>query len=153
MATKVTLTFLTRYGLSFVVRFYVPAAIVDPEDALITAIVTAINAACACVGVRIEISVPAQYAGTAGTGATNCTDKAVIVVPDDDGENHIFKVPAPKVAAGNSIFTADNATLDLADANVIALNTALTTYGVGRSGDLLTDIKKGHRAGGKALAY
>lgn len=153
MATRVTLTFLTRYGLKFTCRFYVPGTVVDPTDALITDIVAAINAACACVGVSIEISKNTNYAGSAGTGATNCTDKAVLIVPDDTGENHIFKVPAPKVATANTIFEDDNATLDLADVNVLALSTAIDTYGRGKSGDGLKTISKGHRAGGKALAY
>ena len=153
MATRVTLVFLTRYGLKFTVRFYVPGTVVDPTDALIVSIVTAINAACACVGVSIEISKGQAYAGSAGTGATNCTDKAVLIVPDDSGENHIFKVPAPKVAAGNTIFLEDNATLDLADVNVAALSGALDSAGRGKSGDGLKEISKGHRAGGKALSY
>ena len=153
MATRVTVTFITRYGLGFVARWFMADTVVSPDDAAIVAIVDAINAACAAKGVSIEVSKIQNYAGSAGTGATTCNDKAVLVVPDDSGENHIFKVPAPKVAAGNTIFEPDNATLDLADINVAALSGALDAHGRGRSGDGLKEILKGHRAGGKSLAH
>lgn len=154
MATRVTVTFMTRYGLGFVARWYMPDTVVSPDDSAITDIVDAINAACACVGISIELSKSHEYAGSAGTGALTCEDKVVLLVKDEDGqENHVFKVPAPKIAAGNSIFEADQATLDLEDANVEALSDALALYGRGKSGDGFGVITKGHRAGGKALSY
>jgi len=153
MATRVTVTFMTRYGVSFTCRFYVPASVVDPDDAIILAVVAAINDACACVGFRIEITQGGSFVQSPGSGPTVCEDKAVIIVPDDSGEAHTFKLPAPKLAGGTSIFETDGATLDLADASVAALSTALATYGYGASGDNLTPIKKGHRAGGKRLAH
>jgi len=153
VSTRVTVTFMTRYGVGFVVRFYVPASVVDPTDPAIINVVNAINAACASKGISIEISLAGSFVSTAGTGPTICEDKAVLVVPDDSGEVHIFKLPAPKLVGVGNIFEADGTTLNLADPNVSDLSASLASVGYGRSGDNLTPIRKGHRAGGKRLSY
>ncbi|MBC7790876.1 MAG: hypothetical protein H7Z74_13085 [Anaerolineae bacterium] len=143
---------MTRYGVGMVVRLHFPNTVIDPDDASILAVVAAINSACAAKGISIELTQITYASATPGSGATICEDKAVMVVPDDSGEKHIFKLPAPKVG-GSTIFEADNATLDKTDAAIIALSASLVTYGKGRSGDALTPILKGHRAGGKALKH
>lgn len=130
-----------------VFRFYVPATITLPTDALLTAIADRINVACNAKVISIEVTREEAIAGSAVAAAYTCEDKLVITVPDDSGENHVFKIPALKP----TVLTADGATLDLTDPLVIELSTQIAALCRGDSGDDLEAIKKGHRAGGRNL--
>src|ERR1043166_7168960 len=119
---RVTITAITRYGVGVVFRFYVPASLSGPTDAALQTLADRINAACACKVVSVEVTKEAPVAGSATAASYTCEDKAVMTVPDDSGETHIFKVPAPKP----TIFKTDKTTLDLADSLVVALSTAIS---------------------------
>jgi len=144
---RVTITALTRYGVGIVFRFYVPAAISGPTDALLTTIADRINIACAAKVISIEVTREASLAGSAVAAAYTCEDKMIITVPDDTGENHVFKIPALKP----TILTADGSTLDLTDPLVVELSTQIAALCRGQAGDDLAAIKRGHRAGGTNL--
>lgn len=151
MITRVTLTYRDRYGRSAIIRFHVDGVIVDPNDPDIAAVVSAINAITRAVCITIEISIVDTYTGTAGTGPTVAQDKALLVTKDDEDDNHLFRVPGPKLAVGTTIFLSDNVTVDLANASVAALSASIATNAKSTAGGSLTAIREGHRTEGKTL--
>jgi hypothetical protein len=142
LSTRVTVTFVTRFGFEARVVFYVPAGIVDPTDATITAIVAAIQALTAAYGLRIEVSAVAPHAATPTAASTYVNeDKAEFVFPGQGGVAHTFKVPALKA----SILESDNETIDATAGAAATFVAAVASGAQGIGGETLTAPTVGHR--------
>jgi hypothetical protein len=149
--TRVKVTFLGPFGSTFTVTFYVNEAVVDPNDALILAIISAIETLCACVGLRIELSKVSKQVGTAGTGVLVAEDKLLVVVSDTDDNRHIYRIPAPSLVGAKNALSADAMTFDKASAAGTTLSDAIETFATSAAGGPLTAIIEGHRTEGKHL--
>ena len=71
--------------------------------------------------------VPPGTPGTLGTQATfgSIEDKALLTYVSADGVIHRFQLPAPK----DAIFLADKMTVDVANTNIVALNSVILNAG------------------------
>lgn len=142
LATRVTVTMRDRYGNEARVVFHVAPGIVDPTNANIQAIVTAINACCNPVGLTIELSqVNAVVATAVGGSAYVSTDKGLFPALDQDGQPHNFKVPGIKP----SILIPNSDQIDFTNANVITYRAAVTGSAIGRGGATITSLNYGYR--------
>ena len=149
LSTRVTLTVRDRFANEARIVFHVAPGIVDPNDATIQAIVTAINACMNSVGVYIELTQVNTPAGSVVDDVPYVsTDKAIFPALDQDGQPHNFKVPGPIVSA----FEADGYTVDMTFGAVVAYVDAVTTHARGRNGADVTVLTSGYRwANRKAL--
>ncbi len=130
LSTKVTVTFVTRFGFEARVSFYVAPGITDPNSPTIQAIVTAIQALTAAYGLRIEISAVAPHLATATAASTYVNeDKAEFIFGGQGGAAHTFKVPALK----STLLAADNETIDASagPANAFVVAVAANAQGIG----------------------
>jgi hypothetical protein len=142
LSTRVTVTFRDRYANEMRLIFHVAAGIVDPSNATVQAIVTAINSCCNPVGLSIELSQVNAVEGTAVIGADYvATDKAVFPAIDQDGQPHNFKVPSLKPA----ILAADGVSVDFTNVDVLAYQAAVLASAQGRNGADITTLNTGYR--------
>jgi hypothetical protein len=142
LSTRVTVTLQDRYKNEIRIVFHVAAGIVDPNDATVQAVVTAINNCINPVGLHVELTQVDAVTGSGIVGADYvCTDKAVFPALDEDGQPHNFKVPALLP----SILEADGVTVDMANADVVAYVEAVTTNAQGRNGVAITAMNSGYR--------
>jgi hypothetical protein len=132
-STRVKVTFATQFGLEFTCTFHVDPSIIDPNDTLVQAIVTAISALTAGFPIRIEVSVSAAHAVTATTSQVYVNeDKGEFIFVDDGAMAHTFKLPAPKPA----IIGSDKETID-GTGDVSTFLSAVATYALGPAGESL----------------
>lgn len=148
-STRVTVTVRDRFLNEARIIFHVAPGIIDPNNAVIQAIVTAINATINPVGIYVELTQVNAVTATAVTGAAYvATDKAIFPAIDEDGQPHNFKVPSPIPA----IFTDDGYTVDTTNADVVAYIGAVKDNALGRNGIEITVLTTGYRwANRKAL--
>jgi len=141
-STRVTITAQDRYKNEIRIVFHVAAGIVDPNNAAVQAVVTAINNCINPVGLHIELTQVNAVAGSAVVGADYvATDKAVFPALDEDGQTHNYKVPS--ILA--TIVDDDGVSIDMANADVAAYVAAVTTNAQGRNGVAITAINSGYR--------
>lgn len=134
MVTRVTVIYRPFNGADFRINFYVAGAVVDPTNAAIQAILTAINGVTRAVAIEIELTVINDVADTAVIGAVYVSeDKAQFSYADEGGHSHNYKVPGPLAA----IFEANRERVDLTNAQVITFNTEMLANARGRGG---TDV-------------
>lgn len=142
LATRVTVTYRDRYQNEVRLVFHVAAGIVDPNDALITGIVNAINACVNPIGISVELSQVEAVAGTAVINADYINeDKGLFPALDQDGQPHNFKVPGIKP----SIITAGTDFIDFTNADVVNYVAAVTGNAIGRGGAQITTLNYGYR--------
>lgn len=142
-ATRVKVTYQAYGFLEFTVTFYVAGGIVNPNDATIQAIITAINAVTRAVAIRIELSASEGHAVTATASATYVNeDKAEFVFQGDaDGLAHTFKVPGLHPA----ILATDNENIDATAGLPLAYVAAVAANALDADGGSLTAPTKGRR--------
>lgn len=142
-ATRVTVVFGDRYGAHARIVFYVDPAIVDPSDAQIQAIVTALNYFIRATAITIEISAVEAHADTPGTTAySNVEDKMISTFIDGSSAPHNWKLPGVKTTLLNTdreTFLSPNATVDAWTAAVIA-------NAVGSNGEPIISFSGAHRS-------
>lgn len=137
----VTITWADRHGNHVQVKFHVDAAIIDPSNALIQSVVTAINAMTHAIGLTIEISKGTTFSNTPGTGPFVVEDKAILVSHDLEGNPHTWKLPAPL----DTDFESDNETVDVTAGAVGSLSSMIQANARSQQGGALTLLLKGHR--------
>jgi hypothetical protein len=143
LATRVTVVFDPKWGPQFAVRFHVAPGIVDPNNAGIQAIVTAINALTRSIALTIELSAVDAIAGSPTASATYIAeDKAAFKALDADGQVHNYRVPGPMA----SIFNADKETVNFAAGGVGSFISRMLAAALGRGGVPITSIPNGFRA-------
>ena len=148
-STRVTLTVRDRFLNEARIIFHVAAGIIDPNNAVIQAIVSAINAAINPVGIYVELTQVNAVTATATSGADYVAeDKVIFPAIDEDGQPHNFKVPAPIP----TIFLDDGYNVDVTNADVVAYIGAVKDNAVGRNAVEITVLTTGYRwASRKAL--
>lgn len=143
LATRVTVVFDPQWGPQFAVRFHVAPGIIDPNNAGIQAIVTAINALTRAIALTIELSQVDAIAGSPVMSADYISeDKAAFKALDGDGQAHNYRIPGPTAA----IFLANKETIDMTNLDVVAFVAAVTANALGRGGVPITTIPVGFRA-------
>lgn len=149
MVTRVTVIYKPFSGSDFRVNFYVAGAVVDPNNAALQAIVSAINGVTRAVAVQIELTVINDVADTAVVGAAYVSeDKAQFTYVDDGGHPHNYKVPGILAA----LLEANKETVDLTAPAVITYNTAMLANARGRGGaDITTLVSATRRENRKLL--
>lgn len=141
-STRVKVTYQGPYSTEFSVTFYVAPGIVDPNNATIQAIVTAINAITCAVALRIEISASNPHAITPVSSPTYVNeDKGQFVFLDGEGVPHNFKLPG---IAPAYISTSDNETIPGAGP-VATFLAAVASNAKGPNGGALTAPAQGQR--------
>lgn len=136
------MTYSPKWGPDFIVRFYVAAGIVDPNNAGVQAIVTAINACTRAVALQIELTQINVLEAAAVSGAYyGSEDKAQFNAMDVDSKAHNYKVPG--ILA--SLLDDNQETIDPEAPFVEDVVAALNTYAKGRGGADITGIGSIHR--------
>lgn len=149
--TRVKITLMGPFNTTFTMSFYVSSDVVSPDDALILAVVSAIETMCAAVALKIELSKLEKSTATAGTGVLVAEDKLQVTVSDDDDNRHTYRIPAPMITGAGNPFDTDNLTFKKTSTTGAALSAAIETYAQSESGSNLSAIIEGHRTEGKHL--
>lgn len=142
LATRVTVTYEDRYKNSVRVVFHVAAGIVDPNNAVIQAIVAAINACVNPIGLTIELTQVDVVVGTPVIGASYIsTDKVLWIGLDENNQPHNWKVPGPDPV----IFLPNDDNVDPANAAVIAYKAAVVANAKTRNNGAISVVTTGYR--------
>jgi hypothetical protein len=121
----------------------VAAGIIDPNNAGIQAIVTAINALTRSVALTIELSAVDAIEGSPTVSAAYIAeDKAAFKALDADGQVHNYRVPGPK----QTIFLTNKETVNMSDSSVTDVVSRITSTVIGRGGVAITSVPNGFRA-------
>lgn len=132
----------TYGGKAVKITLLVAAAVLDPSGAAVSAIKTAIDALSKVGILGASISQPGSYSTTSAAGAyEDDQDKGDFTFIDSAGQYHTWRVPAPNPA----IFLADNTTIDLTNAAVIAFAGYVTGNFNSPTGASLTQLVGGRR--------
>ena len=106
---------------------WITDTVVDPADALITALLNATKAISdAALNEHEILPIDGTIYGTATPGPyDDAIDKLVMLFQDEVGARHHVKIPAPDEA----VFTSDKETPDETNTQYINLKSAIETYG------------------------
>lgn len=141
-STKVTLTMTDRYGREAFFIFHVAAGIVDPSNSTVQNVVSAVNAICNPVGLKIELSQVDSFTGTATAGVSYVMqDKCQLNFLDADGQPHNWKIPGPKAA----VFVNGGKSVDMSDADISNFVATMIASAQGRGGTDILSATAGHR--------
>lgn len=109
-ATKVTVIYKPKRGPQFAVIFHVAGTVINPNDAGVQAIVTAINAVTRAVALEITLSAAHENTATATAAAPYTSgDKGLFLFKDENEIAHNLKVPGIKAAE----VSADTESIDI----------------------------------------
>ncbi len=148
LTTRIHLTYKAFDDLEFAIIFHVAGTIVDPNDAVVIAIVGYINSITAAICIHIELSIVGAAVGTLTFDADYVNeDKAFFRFKDSTGTAHNYRVPAPI----SDIFLDDFETIDDVNALVADYTEAVTTYVKGRGGNPVDSFIKGYRKENRKL--
>jgi hypothetical protein len=131
-----------RYGREAFFIFHVAPGIVDPNNSTIQNVVSAANAICNPVGLKLELSQVSSFTGSATGGVPYVMqDKAQLNFLDQDGQPHNFKIPGP----GSGIFLDGGKSIDLSDSDVATFTSTVIDGATGRGGAAIDSVTSGHR--------
>jgi hypothetical protein len=140
--TRVTITFQDRYKQTSRLVFHFPGVLPSPADAIVTGLITVLEAVMIARAIRIEMSVVQAIAATAVAGDYgSSSDKALLQLMDEEGTAHTWKIPGIKAALVSAV---DHKTIANAGAMGV-LVTELLDSGVGAGGADLVSFKTAYR--------
>jgi len=133
-ATRVTVTYNTIYNIEFKVSFYVGPGVVDPNNAAVQAIVTAINNVTRAVAIRIELTASSPNTVTATANAVYVNEDKLEFVFQGAESAHTFKLPG----LDPSLLEDDDETVDCTAGDPAAYVAAVMAGALDAAGNALT---------------
>jgi hypothetical protein len=140
--TRVTVTLKVAYGPAARIVFHVASSIVAPDNAVILAVIAALETITRGKAIQIEISLQAAIAGSPASGIPYVSeDKGLFRFRDVNGVSHAQKVAGilPAIVATNAVDLITNVNPGLAYVN------AVTTNAKTRNNETLSSFVSGHR--------
>jgi hypothetical protein len=109
-ATKVTVIYKPKRGPQFAVIFHVAGTVLDPNNAGIQAIVTALNSVTRAIAIEITLSASEAITASATSAAAYTSgDKGFFIFKDENQIAHNLKVPGIMA----SLVSADSESIDI----------------------------------------
>jgi hypothetical protein len=140
--TRVTVVIKLIWGPQGRFVFHVPSTVVDPSDAIITGLITVLEAITRGKAIHIEISLSAATSATVTTGVAYVSeDKALMRFKDENGVGHAYKVLGLLAA----LLQSDKETINPSNALVLAYRAAVLANAKTQNGDDITTFVSGHR--------
>lgn len=140
--TTVHVVFRPKWGPDFQMLFHIKGIVLDPTDANLQLVISAINAVTRAVAIEIALSVTKENTGspTASVNYVN-EDKAFVKALDAEGQAHNFKIPSLL----STLLGTDKETVNIATGVGSDYATALTTYARSPGGSHITSVPSAYR--------